>query len=95
MAIDQSSQAFTNWLTERGVRNECPACDGNDWIIRDDAPPATPDGGGTTLGGPSFPLILRVCKSCAYVMHFATPHLLSNDQLREHYLSTTSVPATS
>jgi hypothetical protein len=36
------------------------------------APPAAPGGGGTAVGGPSFPLVQIVCKNCSYVMQFAS-----------------------
>jgi hypothetical protein len=45
-------------LRAKGVRENCPACGATSWMAGDIvAPPPTPDGGGTVVGGPSFTLV--------------------------------------
>ena len=71
----QGSELF-RWLREKNVRTDCSAFGSPAWEPGDIiAPPATPEGGGTVVGGPSFPLVQIICPSCAYVMHFASPRV--------------------
>lgn len=75
MPISQSQhKQLFQWLQSKGVREDCPACGSNDRTSGDViAPPATPEGGGTVVGGPHFPLVQVLCEHCGFVMHFATP----------------------
>jgi hypothetical protein len=77
MPIDKSQQEeLFAQLRANGVREDCPACGSLLRRVGDIvAPPATPDGGGTVLGGPSFPLVQLICEQCSYVMHFAATPL--------------------
>ena len=59
------------WLKKQGVRGDCVACGHEGWEVGDIiAPPATPHGGGTVIGGPTFPMVQVFCAKCGYVMHF-------------------------
>jgi hypothetical protein len=65
-------EKLSEWLRTKGVRRECPACGAGKLAPGDViAPPAAPGGGGTVIGGPSFPLVQLVCENCAHVIHFA------------------------
>jgi hypothetical protein len=67
----QQEELF-QWLRDKGVREDCPACSAKSWTVGDIvAPLSALSGGGTALGGTSFPLVQIVCKNCSYVMHFA------------------------
>lgn len=74
MSLHESKkQQLLNWLQAKGVRDDCPACGATGRHPGDIvAPPTTPDGGGTVVGGPNFPLVQVICQNCGYVMHFAT-----------------------
>lgn len=69
MPIDnmQACELFTGCVR----RMSAPGWEAGDIV----APPATPEGGGTVIGGPSFPLVQIICPNCAYVMHFASPRV--------------------
>jgi hypothetical protein len=87
MPINETQQEkLFEWLSEKGVRDTCPACGCEARRVGDIiAPPPMPHGGGTVVGGPSFPLVQVICENCSFVMHFAsTPIGLDNymDDLR-------------
>lgn len=68
---EETKEAVFAWLETKGVRSDCPACGCKEWEVGDIiAPPATPHGGGTAHGGPSFPLVQLCCQRCGFVMHF-------------------------
>ncbi len=74
MPLDDERRArLESWLQEKGVRRDCIACGSETWRVGDVvAPPPTPSGGGTVVGGPSFPLAQIICEHCGFVMHFST-----------------------
>lgn len=74
MTLGKAKQEqFIAWLQSKGVRSDCPACGASDRQPGDIvAPPSTPAGGGTVVGGPNYPLVQLVCRNCGYVMHFAS-----------------------
>jgi hypothetical protein len=79
MPIDEiHKKTLSDWLRDKGVTQKCPACGRNaGWHVGDViAPPVAPGGGGTVVGGPSFPLVQVMCGNCAYVMHFAGSRVL-------------------
>ena len=50
----------------------CPICGSNNWTIADHvvAPLSLGGGGGLTVGGPSYPLILLISQPCGYTIAF-------------------------
>jgi hypothetical protein len=74
MTIDVPQQkTLYEWLSAKGVREDCPACGSYERMVGDIvAPPAAPGGGGTSVGGPSFLLAQVICRNCGFVMHFAS-----------------------
>jgi hypothetical protein len=63
-------------LQASGVRPDCHACGGNNWIIGEELvaiPGMSPDGAPVTGGAmvPLVPMVQVICRGCGYIMHFA------------------------
>lgn len=65
-------QKLVDWLTEKGVKPECPACGAYQSFVPLDvvaAPVRT--AGGLNVGDRMTPMVQMVCSHCAHVMLFA------------------------
>jgi hypothetical protein len=72
----EQKQKFLDWLNERWVGDKnCPVCHHNRWTVSDDmvSPNTVAPNGGVMLGGPSYPVVLLICKNCANTLSFNAP----------------------
>lgn len=69
----EQKQKAVDWLQRKWTGSQaCPVCGTNNWTVADHlvSPPITGVGGGTFLGGPSYPHVMLISNECGYVMMF-------------------------
>ena len=60
------------WLSEKWTApTVCPISGDNNWAIADDfVQPMRYTGGGLTIGGPGYPVVMVICATCGYTLLF-------------------------
>ena len=67
----QQKDLVSDWLNPRWLTKKCPVCSHNNWVIADHLVHGlTYSGGGVTIGGPLYPLVLLICQNCAHTLVF-------------------------
>ena len=62
-----------DWLKDNWIvaTKACPISGHNDWIIGDHiVQPNTYAGGGLSVGGTGYPMVMLICNGCGYTMYF-------------------------
>lgn len=74
MPIDETQQRkLETWIHQKCGELKCVACESKEWKPGDVlVPPSAPEGGGTIVGGPSFPMVQLICENCGNVLLFST-----------------------
>jgi len=68
---DDQRRQFQQWLNEKGVKTNCPACGARRWATGDIVAPPVRVGRKLKVGGDHVPLVQLICGHCGHVMHFA------------------------
>lgn len=74
MPIDNvQHRKLQEWVYDRCGELRCVACECEKWQPGDViVPPSSPEGGGTVVGGPNFPMVQLICENCGNIMLFST-----------------------
>jgi hypothetical protein len=71
--------ALAAWCKTRNVVSNCLACGTNNWAIGEIIAAPSQTKGGSSIGGPSIPMVQLVCKHCACVRLFAAVPIFGED----------------
>ncbi|MDP1835641.1 MAG: hypothetical protein Q8K75_06885 [Chlamydiales bacterium] len=68
---EKKRQQAATWINEKCENLFCECCHNKSWILSEDmVMPLSFTGGGLTIGGPAYPHIMVVCKTCGNAKFF-------------------------
>ena len=84
LLTDDQKRRIVEWLKQRGAPKHCAACGQNNWNLGAHlVVPSTWMGGGISLGGPSYPLAMLICRNCSHTVLFNAVIMGIVEQMKE------------